>query len=352
MEQDKRPITIKDVAAALGIHKSTVSVALSGKGAISTYTRKRIIMTAREMGYEPNPIAQRLATGVKNNVVAILCGKLNTGISTEKLFAIQSMLNDAALESAIYTSSHSKSASAQLQGTTAHHICLQRPRALIVNTPFDTPHVFEELQSYINKGGLIVSYDSAVPLECDQIIFDREDNAYQTTRYLLERGHRKIGLSLSFLNISPAIASQFLRDQRFLGYKRALDERGITVREDWLFENRTYELGGQDLAQRFLALDERPTAMCIVNDYVALAFMCEVIEAGLRIPEDVSVIGHDNQPVAAYCPAPLTSATQPYLQISKMVVDTLLTRLNGDASSPMNIVIKGDIVERKSVIPV
>ena len=86
-----------------------------------------------------------------------------------------------------------------------------------------------------------------------------------------------------------------------LGFARALGEFGVPVRDEWFFRNSNYELGGAEMALRFLTLPERPSAVCIVNDYVALAFTVEIMRAGLRVPQDVSIISHDNQPIASYC---------------------------------------------------
>jgi LacI family purine nucleotide synthesis repressor len=130
----------------------------------------------------------------------------------------------------------------------------------------------------------------------------------------------------------------------------------VPFRDEWFFRTGTYEHGGAEMAKRFLAMKERPTALTIVNDYVALAFMVEVMRAGVRIPEELSVVGHDNQPIAAYCPVPLTSMTQPTQKIAQTVVELLMQRLeedtedafDGGAFAPREQIITGDLVLRNS----
>src|SRR5437868_6271333 len=107
------------------------------------------------------------------------------------------------------------------------------------------------------------------------------------------------------------------------GLRRALEETGVPLRDEVLDEDGYMEAGGEGMARHFLALSERPTGLCIVNDIVAFTFMLDVTRAGVRVPEDVSIIGHDNQPIAARCPVPMTSATQPVAQISQSVVQML-----------------------------
>ena len=126
------------------------------------------------------------------------------------------------------------------------------------------------------------------------------------------------------------------------------------MRDEWFFRNSNYERGGAEMAARFLRMEERPTALCIVNDYAALAFTVEIMAAGLRVPEDVSLVSHDNQPIARYSPVPLTSMTHPADRIADAVVELLLERLEGRVPAgapPRTVKLGGELVERASVSP-
>lgn len=338
------------------MHKSTVSLALSGKGNVSTATRERITRVAHEMGYEPNPLAQRLAHGHRNSVVCIFSGTLDVGLATEKILLIQQELSAHGLEVPIYTSPDTGDNGGASQAAQLKQVCRQRPRAIVCAAHMLHPAVFPELEAYRRGGGIVVSYDIPVPLPCDQVIFDREDNAYRAARCLLERGHRRIGIAMSHTLPTVTGAPNAPQSFRLQGFQRALDEFGVTFREEWLFQNPTYEKGGAEMARRFLAMTQRPTGLCIVNDYVALAFMVEVMRAGVRIPEEVSVVSHDDQPIASYCPVPLTAVSQPVEAIARAVVEMLMERLSEaettDSTPPRTISIRGELVERESVIAV
>jgi DNA-binding LacI/PurR family transcriptional regulator len=231
----------------------------------------------------------------------------------------------------------------------ARQICRYRPRAVICNSNRIGDDVLVELGRYQAAGGTVVMYDFPVPFDCDSVVFDREHNSYQVARYLLERGHRRIGFALDTTFFWHVVNHRVPQPERLAGFTRAMNEFGLEVRPENLFEHGAYDRGGLELAHKFLGLDERPTAMCIVNDIVALAFMSEVMRNGVRIPEDLSVIGHDDWPIAAYCPVPLTSGVQPGDQIAKAVVDTLVDRLGGKADSYRKTFIRGGITERQSV---
>jgi DNA-binding LacI/PurR family transcriptional regulator len=124
------------------------------------------------------------------------------------------------------------------------------------------------------------------------------------------------------------------------------------MRDEWFFQNNAYEQGGAEMARRFLEMKDRPTGLCIVNDYVALAFMVEIIRAGLRVPEDVSIVSHDNRPVATYCPVPVTSLTHPADEIAGAVVELLLDRILDRVPAgtpPRQVVLTSELIERESV---
>lgn len=344
----RRNPTIQDVAAALGMHKSTISQGLSGKGNLSPKTRARIESVAREMGYQPNPFAQRLATNAANNQVMLCARTLDVGVTTEKLLLIQKELTQRGFETPIYSLSGDGRGHEENQANQMRQLCRQQPRAIVCSAQAIHESAFPELTCYQREGGIVVAYDVAIPLECDQVIFDREDNAYQAARYLIQVGHRDLGLALSTPRNEDG-ELYFNQNARLHGFKRALDEAGLELRREWIFETGTYELGGANLATHFLALSQRPTGLCIVNDYMALAFMARIQKAGVQVPDELSVIGHDNQPIAAFCPVPLTSATHPEVEIAQAVIGLLSDRFNGSKEVPRTITIPSQIVERESV---
>ena len=345
-----KPVTIRDIAASLGVHKSTVSYALSGKGRVSPQMREKILTMAEDLGYQPDPLAQRLASREKSRVVCLCSGSLDTGRGTEKISAIQTALTGLGLEVPFYTPAKPAQNNEQAQIELFRQLRRQRPQAIVCSVHAFHDDAFAELEQYQNEGGIVVAYDLPVPLNCDQVIFDRVDNAYQGARYLLERGHRHLGLGMSQLARRGANLNT-TQQLRAAGFRQALRERGEEIHSEWIFENPTFERGGAEMARHFLELKNRPTGLCIVNDYVALAFMVEMMRAGVRIPEDVSVVGHDDQPIAAYCPVPLTSVSQPVDEIVQTVIEILTDRINGDTQSPRTVTIRGRLIERESVAP-
>lgn len=383
----RKPPTINDVAVALGMHKSTVSLALSGKGTISAETRRKVLETATQLGYEPNAHAQRLAQGQSATHVCIYSTSLDVGLATEKILMIQQALTTRSLEVPLYTGyvpeptsddldddgpahpGYRESHLGELQARQVRQLIRLRPRLIVAYAMRAHPLVLRELENYQKAGGTLIAYDIAIPVPCDQVVFDREDNAYRATLHLLEQGHRKIGFRISLpdhtsqrpdvirysdIDRFEAQKSYDPQAQRLSGFRRALKEYGLSLREEWFFQTSTYEKGGAEMARQFLQLKERPTAIAIVNDYVAMAFMVEMLRAGIRVPEDLSIIGHDNQPIAEYCPVPLTTMTQPVDSIVQAVTDLVSRHIDTDPlpSEPARtILLRGELVPRKSVMP-
>jgi DNA-binding LacI/PurR family transcriptional regulator len=345
----RKPPTIDDVAVALGMHKSTVSKALSGTGNVSTRTRARVRTTALELGYEPNPVAQRLANGYRNPTVYIFSGSLDLGLTTQKIRLIQKDLTARSLEVPLYTCPTPTGDNGQAQAAQIRQLCRQRPRAIICAVPMIDPEAFRELEAYQRDGGIVVSYDSPIPLVCDQVIFDREDNGYQGARHLLEKGHRKIGIGMSRTPLRPAGAADTPQSQRLRGFQRALEEFDVPFQPEWFFENAHYEEGGEEMARRFLTMEDRPTGICIVNDYVAFAFMVDMMRSGVRVPDDISIVSYDNQSIATRCPVPMTAVSHPAEQIASTVVEMMLERMNGLDDPPRKVTLRGELVERESV---
>jgi DNA-binding LacI/PurR family transcriptional regulator len=346
-----KPVTIQHIAETLGLHKSTVSTALSGKGRVAPSTRARIQTLAAQLDYEPDPLAQRLANRASNRAVYLCSGTLEPGLAAEKLLLIQTVLAGEGLEVPLYTSATptTEHDGSESQVALLKQLCRQHPRVVICAMQSLSAAALQVLEAYQRDGGIIISYDIPAPLQCDQVIYDREDNAYQATRYLLERGHRRIGIGMSRTIVRVADPANTPQNLRLRGFRRAMVEFGLSVHDEWLFQNSTFEKGGAEMARRFLELKKRPTGLCVVNDHVALAFMIEVMRAGVRIPRGLSLIGHEDQPLAAYCPVPLTSVSQPIEEIAQAVAEMTLERLAGNVEPPRTQVIRGRLLERESV---
>jgi DNA-binding LacI/PurR family transcriptional regulator len=342
----KRTATILDVARSVGVGKSTVSLVLRGEGNISAATREAVLQAARNLNYDINPHAQGLRQRVSQQI-DLFSLDLDVGVGTRKMQAIQHMLGIKGYAVPIHGYGYRLTGHPINQAELLRGVCRQRPRAIVCNNNGLLEEARDELERYLDGGGIAICYDEYVVPTADSVLFDREDNTYQAVRHLLELGHRKVGAFLRG-HTQPAC-------RRVAGFERALREWNVEQRSEWMFTTHDYiqfEEFGVELAQKFLGLKDRPTAMCILNDHTSLAFIAEVERAGVRVPQDLSVVSHDDAFIARCAPLPLTTVSHPVEEIAAAVVEMLESRLHGQCGdAPRQIVIKGELVTRSSAAP-
>jgi DNA-binding LacI/PurR family transcriptional regulator len=130
-----------------------------------------------------------------------------------------------------------------------------------------------------------------------------------------------------------------------------LEQYSVPLRPEWLFAGGKYELGGAKLAAEFLQWKEKPTALCIINDRSASAFVNVLAQNGVSVPNDVSVVSFDDTLTAHYAYVPLTSVSYPLQEIAQHIVEMTISRLEGYQGAPRRIEVHSHLVERRSCAP-
>jgi DNA-binding LacI/PurR family transcriptional regulator len=354
----KRAATIQDVAEAVGVTKTTVSKVFNGKGSISPATVEAILGAAKRLNFEPNPHARRLSQGHDDNTVGIFSSYMDWYSGARKLRIIQEALVGKGYDIPTYTYAITGNAQMVKQAAAAMNtLRRQRPRAIVCATHgmFSEKlriEVIKELDRHVEEGGILICYDQQVPIDCDQVIFNRSGNIYLTIKHLLEIGHRKIG----FCDSGGSLQS----NARFQGFSQAMEEYGVEINKKWLFTQEPTEVGapleeeaiGWEVARQFLELSERPTAICVADDYAAVGCISQLQRNGVRVPEDVSIVGDDNAPIAKYGPLPLTTTSHPIEPIGRSVVELLESRLSGEYyGAGRTVQVHGELFVRESSSP-
>jgi LacI family transcriptional regulator len=344
----KKP-TLLDVAQLAGTTKGTASRALNGRHWVAEPTRLAVLKAARELGFQADVTAQRLATGRSESLVGLFAPSLDLGVVTRKLQLMQMALAERGFDASIHACSSDR------QAKTLLSLCRQKPAAIACYTLSMSDAALRVLQHFSDEGGAVVCFDTPFELKGergDYVVFDRADNTFQAAKHLVELGHRRIGFFSSSGGHDP---------NRLRGFKRALRAGGISWSEAMSFFGAQFqqpgempfgEQIGQRMAAHFCSLKKnaRPTAMCITDDNVCAAFVAQIVRAGLRVPQDVSVVGHDDLPVAAFTSAvPLTTVSQPVEKIAHETVNLLTSRLSREYSGgARRVVLQGELIVRES----
>jgi LacI family transcriptional regulator len=346
-----KAVTLEHVAEAAGITKAAASYALTGKHEVSESTRKRVLKIAKDLGYQPNLHAQRLSSGICRGMVGLFSLDLDLGVATQMVSGLHRELHRLGFDSPVYTYGISKDSkdsqyNRELDSDAIHllkTLCQQRPEGMICSTWRLPDNALPTLEKYQAGRGTLVTVRKETSLECDQVIFDREQNTYLAAQYLLQMEHREIGFC--------DFHAQELDDPRTRGFVRALNEYQLEPNHSWLFQTDSREVGGMRLAEEFIALKNRPTALCIVNDTQAATCVHQLLRAGMKIPEDVSVISLDGLAASEFGMVRLTTVTQPVEEMAFKAVKFMVERLRqGYQGTPRKVIFSGELIERESVM--
>jgi LacI family transcriptional regulator len=170
---------------------------------------------------------------------------------------------------------------------------------------------------------------------------DGLQSAAEAVSYLIRSGRRRIATITLPLTL---IAGLDRRD----GYKRALLQHRMPIDPDLIIETESFTNGGYIAAQRLLALPDPPDAIFAASDSLAIGAMSAIRAAGLRVPEDIAVVGFDDQPSATLADPPLTTVRQPIAELGTRAVELLLTLIEGETKGPQHVMLPTSLVMRAS----
>ncbi|MCB1500870.1 MAG: LacI family DNA-binding transcriptional regulator [Bauldia sp.] len=333
--------TILDVARRAGVSTATVSRALAAPDKVAEETRARVIAAIAATGYTPNASARNLRARSTQIVLALLPGISNTFFAPI-LNAIEDTLSAAGYGMIIGDTRHSL----QKEAHYTRFILAGQVDGVILFT------------GQIPRDGDVASASGRVPiaLVCNEIVGERRysvfdvDNraaAARATTHLIAAGHRHLGHVAGDARNIEAV-------ERMKGFRLALKRAGIPPDEAAIWEGGFRYEDGVAAATRFLALRERPTAIFASADHAAIGFIRTVRDAGIRIPEDVSIVGFDDIDYASVIDPPLTTMRQPRASLGRLAAEDLLQRMGRDAVDvpPIRERLRCDLIERETVGPV
>lgn len=296
---------IRDVAREANVSITTVSRALNGYDDVNEDTRKRVLDVAKRLNYTPNVNARSLG-GISRNVLALLLSGLSKTDESGFVYGMISGMHQVAAEHncdfIILTTD------AQCQSVTGYlELCRQRgvDGVLISGLNNDELYYTELMNSEIPC--VVVEGEFHSDNVCG-ISIDNEMASYEAVRYLVELGHRKIAM----MNGKP---SGDVSVRRQNGYSQALRNSGIDLDETWIYDGRYLQEEAYEQAKRMLAEHPDMTAVFCASDLMAVGTIRAIMESGRQVPEDISVIGFDDIPVAKYVAGGLTTVRQSFFEM-------------------------------------
>jgi LacI family transcriptional regulator len=325
-------VTIKTIADAAGVHPSTVSRALNPSEAsrVGPETIRKVHRIAASLGYEPNPWARSLRTRT-TLTIGLLLPRLTDPVLASMFESAEDRAREFGYQAVTVSSKDDPSEEQRL----ADLLLERRVDGLI----FATCRMEDPLPVRIAERNTPFVLMNRASGHFPVVRSDDELGGYLATRHLIGLGHTRIGLIAGDLGVSTAAF-------RLRGYRAAHAEAGIAVDEKLLAPSTFSASGGISAAGHLLAMRDRPTAIVAVNDSTAVGVMSVARDLGLRVPEDLSVVGYNDDQLAALLPVPLTTVRVPLADIGRVAVDMLLARIRGE--SVESVVLPPSLVSRAS----
>ncbi len=327
-------VTMKDVAREAGVSYATVSRALSGSTEISEATRQRVLKICAEMNFTPNVLARSMV--VKHtNTIGIIMADIDNPFMSELTRYLEIHARERGYNLMLVSSSYDLA-----QERNAMELLISRQCDGVIVIPAGSES-YESLKPLLSRVPVLFLSENFVDLPVDSVSVDNAKGTFIGTDYLYSMGHRRI-LYLGRRKNSAA------HEQRARGYLNACEAKGLEPSFlDSEFQ-RSSRQTGYLLARHYFSKPLRHTAIYCATDSLAIGVMQAADEAGIRIPEDVSLIGFDNISFTELPRINLTTVDQPKEQMALAAVERLTAIIANPDSQPVHKILSPTLVERSS----
>jgi LacI family repressor for deo operon, udp, cdd, tsx, nupC, and nupG len=340
MDAPKKIPTIQDVARHAKVSAATVSRVLSSPERVSESTRDRVQSAVRETGYTINQAARTLRMQRAKTILTAMPGIGNPFYST--------------ILDAVVTTATSRGYGVLVTGRLgddparwlADYFQSNRADGLLLFDGFLDTRRLHAITGVNAQLPLVAAYDELPDPQINSVITDNLQAAERAVQHLYDLGHRKIG------HISGPSRNTF-PNERLVGYRKAMFEHRLEVREDWIFAGDYNMESGRAAADYFKGLKEMPTAIFSGNDEMAIGLIAALRRHGIECPRDISVIGFDDITISENYAPPLTTMRQPREKIGRIATETLINILEGNvlSSDPVRVLLQSELVVRESTAP-
>ncbi|MFN8620352.1 MAG: LacI family DNA-binding transcriptional regulator [Chloroflexota bacterium] len=329
--------TIFDVAEAAGVSYSTVSRVVNGLPNIRAETRERVEAAMHDLGYVAHISARALATG-RSNQIGLLVQQVEDAFFLSVIAGVDRAVMEAGYDLLLCTTHDRREKETSYVARLTHGMV----DGLLVLMPRSLPDWLPG-----NVAGatpiVLIDHDGEAP-GADVVNAANLEGATAGVCHLTALGHRRIGIVTGAMETG----STHLRIQ---GWRDALALAGLPAPDELIAEGDYEEARGREAAHELLALPERPTAIFAANDRTAVGVLMAAAERGLRVPDDLSVLGFDDDPGAARTNPPLTTVRQPLRDMGRTGVEVLLRRMRDPDAPPERVTLPTQLVVRGSTGP-
>ncbi len=337
MNKGKKVITIYDIAEALNLSPSTVSRGLKDHPLLKKETIRKIKTAAIKLGYRRNKFASNLRQK-QSFTIGVLVPKLNSYFMSSVISGIEKITNQNEYGLLINQSQESVGQEISCVKT----LFDSHVDGLLVSLAYDTKDL-DHFSCMMEKNIPIVFFDRVTNcVGCMSIVIDNHKAGYEATSHLIEQGCRNI------VHLTGNLLRNVYAD-RLQGYSQALTDHGITFDQNRVIAGDLSGNGAKTIVQKLLQMKPRPDAIFAANDTSAVSIMLELIQAGIKIPEEISVVGFNNDPISRVITPQLTTIDYPAIEMGELAATSLINKLKStQTNSISSMVLQHSLIVRDS----
>jgi len=337
MNKNSEP-TIHDIARELKISASTVSRALNDNPRISLKTKEKIKVVADRLGYRPNSLASNLRNK-KSNTIGIVVPLINRHFFSSVISGAEDVAYKAGYTVVISQSNDLAAKEINI----VQSMFSNRVDGLIISIAMQTS-TFEHLKLFRKKHIPLVFFDRAVPeIETDKIVVDDFAGGFRVTQHLIDQGYRRIAHLAGPQNLTTYI-------DRKKGYISALQKNGFEYDESLVIISNLTTDEGVSVVQKLMSLSNPPDALFCGNDTTALSAMIYLRDKGIRIPEDIGIVGFSNEPFSKVVSPSISTIAQPGFEMGQKAAELIIRKIENKERTYQTLVLPTELIVRESSI--
>jgi DNA-binding LacI/PurR family transcriptional regulator len=325
-----KPINIAAVAKTAGVSTTTVSRVINDVTTVSEENRRRVEEAIKKLQYRPNPNAQRLASGKSNTIGLIIPryeGIFNSYYALQVIKGLGMAAERLRCDLLLHITDGNTFVNAGAVGGVVF---------------VDVDGCEELLDRTLDQGlptVVLNHYMPDLPVSC--VAIDNRTGAESVVNYLARLGHREIATITGDLKTQAGL-------DRLDGFVKAMKTRQLAVRDDYIRFGDFSLASARTAAEALLKMQDRPTAMFVASDEMAMEVIHVALAKGIRVPEELSIVGFDDNPIAAHGRVPLTTVRQPLAQMGTTGLELLMQQIQGKRQNPSKLLLPTELIERQS----